>query len=99
MMEPLLNDCRILLRNFRRLTIKHSYKEASQCADALAKFGTSQSTDYVIFYNALFVVENLLVFDKSKLFMIYLFAVNIFALSYYHYMIFWMILPKLVAEM
>ena len=99
MMEPLLNGCRILLRNFHRLTIKHSYKEANQCSDALAKFGTSQSTDYVIFDSPPLVVENLLAFDKSKLFIIDLFAVNIFALSYYHYMIFWMILPKLVADM
>ena len=36
-LEPLLTDCRLLLRKFPNLRIEHMYREANQCTDALAR--------------------------------------------------------------
>ena len=36
-LEPLLTDCRLLLRKFPSLQVDHAYREANQCADALAR--------------------------------------------------------------
>ena len=68
MLEPLLDDCRILLKKFHSSTVHHIFREANQYADALAKFGASLSSDYVNFANPPLMVENLLAFDKTKFF-------------------------------
>ena len=39
MMEPLLFDCRSLLKQIPNKRVLHVYREANQCADALAKLG------------------------------------------------------------
>ena len=39
MQEPLLDDCKSLLKKFHRSTIQHIFKEVIQCVDALVKFG------------------------------------------------------------
>ncbi|KAK9991626.1 hypothetical protein SO802_026611 [Lithocarpus litseifolius] len=39
LMEPLLTDCRNLLKEFPNKRVIHAYREANQCADALAKLG------------------------------------------------------------
>ena len=67
MLEPLLYDCRTLLKKFHSSTIHHIFREANQCADALAKFGATLSSDYVNFVNPLAVVD-LLAFDKAELY-------------------------------
>ncbi|XP_050241857.1 uncharacterized protein LOC126690772 [Quercus robur] len=68
MIEPLLDDCRTLLKKFHNSTVHHIFREANQYADALAKFGATFSSDYVNFVNPSPVVEDLLAFDKTKLF-------------------------------
>ena len=40
-LEPLLTDCRLLLRKFPNLRVEHAYREANQCADALARIGSN----------------------------------------------------------
>ena len=66
MLEPLLGDCKTLLKKFHSTTVQHIFKEANQCADALAKFGATLSSDFVNFVNPPLVVEDLLAFDKSE---------------------------------
>ena len=39
MMEPLLSDCRSLLKQIPNKRVLHIFREANQCADALAKLG------------------------------------------------------------
>ena len=55
-LEPLLNDCRNLVKEFPNMQIKHIYREANQCADAM-----------VVFLNTPPVVERILANDKASL--------------------------------
>ena len=67
MLGPLLNDCRTLLKKLLRSTVQHIFREANQCANALAKFRATQSFDYANFVNPSAVVD-LRIFDKAELF-------------------------------
>ena len=67
LMEPLLTDCRNLVREIPNKQIVHIYREANQCADALAKLGASSLDSFVIFLHPPPVVENILVSDKACL--------------------------------
>ena len=40
LMEPLLTDCRNLLKEIPNKRVIHAFREANQCADALAKLGS-----------------------------------------------------------
>ena len=68
MMEPLLSDCRSLLKQIPNKRVLHVYREANQCADALAKLGAQSGFHFVVFCNPSPVVENLLAFDKASMF-------------------------------
>ena len=46
-LEPLLSYCRNLLRPFHKTRIEHMFKDANQCANALAKLGSKCSAMYV----------------------------------------------------
>ena len=48
--EPLLNDCRNLLRAILKTHIKHVYKEANQYVDALAKLGYNLDSTFCAFW-------------------------------------------------
>ncbi|KAK9990393.1 hypothetical protein SO802_025378 [Lithocarpus litseifolius] len=69
MLEPLLDNCKTLLKKFRRSTVQHIFKVANQCANALVKFGATLSSDYVNFVNSPPVVEDLLALDKAEHFL------------------------------
>ena len=64
-LEPLLSDCRNLLRTFPRTRIEHVYREANQCADALAKLGAKFSAMFIYFDIPPDVVVNLLTLDRA----------------------------------
>ena len=67
MMEPLLSDCRILLKQIPNKRVLHIFREANQCADALAKLRAQTGSHFVVFCNPPPVVENLLAFDKANM--------------------------------
>ena len=67
LMEPLLTDCRNLLSEIPNKQIVHIYREANQCANALAKLGASSVNSFVIFLNPPSVVESILAADKASL--------------------------------
>ena len=67
LMEPLLTDCRNLLSKIPNKQIVHIYREANQCADALAKLGASSVDSFVIFLYPLPVVESIIASDKASL--------------------------------
>ena len=67
LIEPLLTDCRNLVREIPNKQIVHIYREANQCADALAKLGASSLDSFVIFLYPPPVVESILVADKACL--------------------------------
>ena len=61
--EPLLTDCRLLLRKFPNLRIEHVYREANQCADALARIGSTSDVPFLLFAHPLPVVDQLCTLD------------------------------------
>ena len=67
LMELLLTDCRNLLSEIPNKQIVHIYREANQCADALAKLGASSVDSFVIFLYPPPVVESILASDKACL--------------------------------
>ena len=67
-MEPLLSDCRNLLQLFDNPVVQHVYREANQCADALATLGLNLHVPFMDFVHPPPVVETLLAYDKVELF-------------------------------
>ena len=49
LMEPLLTDCRNLLKEILNKCMIHTYREVNQCADALAKLGAQSLYYFVVF--------------------------------------------------
>ena len=47
--SPLLDDCRQLLSCFQQVPIRHCYCQANRCADVMARMGSDQLVDYVVF--------------------------------------------------
>ena len=66
-MEPLLTDCRNLLKEIPNKCVIHSYHEANQCVNALAKLGAQSLSHFVVFCNPLPVVVTLLAYDKANM--------------------------------
>ena len=64
-LEPLLSDCRNLLKTFPRTRIEHVYREANQYIDALAKLGAKFFAMFIYFDLPPDVVVNLLTLDKT----------------------------------
>ena len=67
MMEPLLSDCRSLLKQIPNKRVLHIFREANQCVDALAKLRAQTGSHFVVFCNPPPVVENLLAFDNANM--------------------------------
>ena len=63
LMEPLLTEYRNLLQSFPNKRVTHAFREANQCADALARLGASFDPSFVVFENPPPVVASLLAFD------------------------------------
>ena len=68
MLEPLLNDCRTLIKAFPSYTVTHIIREANRCADKFANMGATQPIDFLLLYESLPMVDNLLTFDKAEFF-------------------------------
>ena len=68
LMEPLLFDCRRLLAAIPNKRVVHTFREANQCADTLARFGGSSISNFVVFLSPPPVVADLLLADKEATF-------------------------------
>ena len=68
LMEPLLFDCKSLYRAIPNKQIQHVYREANQCADALARLGSSVVSSFFVFVELPLVVVSLLAFDEADSF-------------------------------
>ena len=68
MLEPLLNDCRNLIKAFPNYTVTQIFREANRCADKLANMGATQLTNFLLLYEPPPAVDNLLAFDKVEFF-------------------------------
>ena len=61
-----MSDCKTELGNIPRVQIKHCYREANKCADALARRGALLSQDFVIFLDPSAEVSLLLSLDSAR---------------------------------
>ena len=68
LMEPLLTDCKNLLKEFPNKRVIHSFREANQCIDALAELGAQSLYSFAVFCNPPAVVEAILAFDKASMY-------------------------------
>ena len=68
LMESLLTDCRNLLKEFPNKRVIHTFREANQCVDALAKLGSQSLYSFVVFCNPPAMVEAILAFDKASMY-------------------------------
>uniref|UniRef100_A0A2N9FPJ3 CCHC-type domain-containing protein n=1 Tax=Fagus sylvatica TaxID=28930 RepID=A0A2N9FPJ3_FAGSY len=64
-LRSIVDDCRLLLERFEATTIKHIYREANGCADALAKTGCVQHVNISFYPSAPAHVLEALAFDNS----------------------------------
>ena len=67
LMEPLLTDCKNLLKEIPNKRVFHAFREANQCADALAKLGSQTLYSFAVFCDPPPVVEPILAFDKANM--------------------------------
>ena len=65
LMEPLLFDRRSLYREIPNKQIQHVYREANQCADALARLRSTVVFSFVVFVELSSVGISLLAFDEA----------------------------------
>ena len=66
LMEPLLTDCKNLLKEFPNTQVVHAYQEANQCVDALAKMGVGSLTSFIVFWTPPSMVDSILAHDRSN---------------------------------
>ena len=64
-MSPILDDCRQLVTQFHWIRLKHCYREANRCADALARRGAEQDIDFLSFLSPLKDILNVFMEDFS----------------------------------
>ena len=69
LMEPLLSDCRRLLVAIPNKRVVHTFREANQCADTLARFGGRSISNFVVFLCPPLMVADLLFADKEASFL------------------------------
>ena len=67
LMEPLLTDCKSLVREIPNKQITHIFREVNQCADVMAKLGASSLASFVVFLYPPLMVERILASDKANL--------------------------------
>ena len=65
LIEPLLSDCNSLYREIPNKQIQHVYREANQCADTLARLGSSVVSSFFVFVEPPPMVVSLLAFDEA----------------------------------
>lgn len=66
LMEPLLTDCRNLLKMFPNMQVVYAYREANQYANALTKMGAASLISFVVFWTLPPVVNSILVHDRAN---------------------------------
>ena len=52
------------MKNIPHVRLKHCFREANQCADALAKFGTNMENDFAVFESPPSIIVSLLHLEK-----------------------------------
>uniref|UniRef100_A0A7N2MIJ2 Retrovirus-related Pol polyprotein from transposon TNT 1-94 n=1 Tax=Quercus lobata TaxID=97700 RepID=A0A7N2MIJ2_QUELO len=61
--RDLVDNLKLLLRKFPNLRVEHAYREANQCADALARIGSSSDVPFILFAHPPPVVDRICSLD------------------------------------
>ena len=64
-LEPLLSDCKNLMKMFLNCIMAHVFREVDRCADRLARLRADLHSNRLILYNPPPMVEDLLTSDKD----------------------------------
>ena len=91
-------NCRTLATRFRQIRFKHCYREANRCANKLARIGSSQTLDFVVYHSPPMDILSFLEEDANGLYLnrlvlrfrVYLVRVfkHMFSVFKQHYMYF-----------
>ncbi|XP_075673827.1 uncharacterized protein LOC142643165 [Castanea sativa] len=49
---PVLEDCRWLISHIGQVRIGHCYREANSCVDCLARIGTAQENNFILYHDS-----------------------------------------------
>jgi hypothetical protein len=60
----LVDDCRWLLKRISYTKVKHVFKKANSCVDALAELGSTQAKDFILFPSPSSSFKNVIDFDN-----------------------------------
>ncbi|XP_030970452.1 uncharacterized protein LOC115990808 [Quercus lobata] len=66
--STLVDDCRYLISQLPRVRVKHCVREANRCADVLARLGSKQENDFLVFRSPPVDVWDLLKADANGLY-------------------------------
>ena len=66
MFEPLLTDCKNLIKTLPNHSVAHVFREVNCCANHLACMGAELNFDFQFLYNPLDVVVDLLAREKAE---------------------------------
>jgi len=47
-LSSFIDDCRNLMKSIPQVRLKHCFREANRCADALAKFEANMEDDFIV---------------------------------------------------
>ena len=67
--STLVDDCRYLISQLPRVRVKHCFREANRCADVLARLGSNQENDFLVFRSPLVDVWDFLEADANGLYL------------------------------
>nr|POE94062.1 putative ribonuclease h protein [Quercus suber] len=62
--DPLVDECRDMLKRIPQARLKHCYRESNKCADRLARLGTEMEEEFFVFDTPPPVIVPLLFLDK-----------------------------------
>ncbi|KAK7850105.1 hypothetical protein CFP56_001656 [Quercus suber] len=66
--DVILSDCKEWLKRIPRVKIRHCFREANKCANALARRGALLYQDFLVFTSPLANVELLINLDAAETF-------------------------------
>ncbi|KAK9999502.1 hypothetical protein SO802_019105 [Lithocarpus litseifolius] len=78
--SSLMDDCRNLAKQIPRIRVKHCFREANRCADALARMGGLLDDNFTVFKSPFVDISSFLDFDCNGLFLSRFCPVSLFSL-------------------
>ncbi|KAK9987091.1 hypothetical protein SO802_032042 [Lithocarpus litseifolius] len=78
--SSLMDDCRNLAKQIPRIRVKHCFREANRCADALARMGGILDDNFTVFESPPVDISSFLHFDCKGLFLSSFCPVSLFSL-------------------